>query len=495
MTRREASIAASFLTAGAVLVGAVSLRQLRAQDTPLEFTYTQPARTVLNRDGGPWNHVDIVKLTAAQLGDHIVKYPNSTFTLGPLRLIHTPVCLNGVGTSFSECPSTNPDPTPLSDVDVAKIDGYLQKAEDARVKIILRFIYNDGPSDSSADDSSSTNDSSTKGCDFKADGQDAPMSVILQDIHRLAPIVNKHKNIIYAMNMGFIGLWGEGHNSSCGNNTPAKTKQFMEAEEAEFGPYVMLQNRYPSNILDWEPRGKVIWGIHDDHYATGATDSHTWQPAQWALYPYALNTLQHFAEGRDDQRPFSGEFGTTDVLNPEGETLSEYSQRFHLNSLSCAFHTDEIVKDQQNFTDFLNRVGPAIGLTHAALDIAPGPGASSKLTLSFLNTGFSRLFVSVPVYLVMTDANGNQLGSDVFKPIPVPIDLTQIASNGGEQTVSVTIQFPVDLARHTTYYAALRMPDPDTTLGGMYEYNYLLNNKDVPNESTGLNQLFPVQFQ
>lgn len=444
--------------------------QVSAFSSPVEFNYTQPTQTVLNPDGGPWVHADLTQMSVETLSDLVVTFPTINFSVGPLRLVHAPLCLNPVGANSANCGQLA-DPTPITDGDVTQIDGYLQKAENAHLKILLRFAYN-----------------------YNGSGPDASMNVILADIAKLAPVVAKHKNIIYAMEAGFIGYWGEGHNSTHGNNTPERTRIFMAAEEDAFGPSVTLLNRYPSNILDWEPRGRVTWGIHDDHYTEGATDSHTWMSPNWSRFAYSFNTLQHFGEGRTDQKPFSVEVGGEDPTYQSYEAFDAISRRFHLNALDLTWNTTT-VSENGHFPEIVNRVGPAIGLTSASLYSLPQRGLPSTLTLSFVNTGYSRLFTKVPVYLVLTDSAGNRVDDTTFPPIPVPIDLTSIASGGGTESVSVKADFPNDLTSDMHYYLALWIPDPDPTLGIKREYNYLLNNVSVPNQETGLNQLFPFQWR
>lgn len=452
-----------------------------AQSGPLEWTYTQSSQLVLNSDGGPWLTADLANWSLMKLSNLTIDYGASgQYPIGPMRLVHAPICLNPVGSTQGECGKTNTYATPLkplSQDQANQIDGYLQKAEDAHLKVILRFAYN-----------------------FFEGGDDAPLHVIKADIQMLAPVVARHKNIIYAMDAGFIGYWGEGHNSQHGkdddhtNNTPHKTREFMEAEEAAFGPYVTLLNRYPSNIMDWEPRGQVIWGIHDDHYAGNPTDANTWKAPAWSRFDYTTNTLQHFGGGRSDEKPVSAELGDAESPLLSQDYLDAYSKRFHLNSMDLNWNTNN-VRSESWFYDFVRHIGPAIGLTDALLDSYPVRGASSTLTLSFINTGYSRLFVNVPMYLVLTDSAGKQLSTETFRPVRVPLDLTTIAGSNGEASVSVPVTFPVDLAPGSTYKVALWMPDPDSKLNTMPEYNYLLNNKDVFNRTTMLNELFPVEIQ
>lgn len=449
-------------------------RKALAAELPLEYTYSQPAKTVMNPDGGPWVNVELPKATVAEIssqvlpfsGNYSSDYPN--YSVGPLRLVRAPLCLNPVGASQGQCKGLTSPQKALSDDEINKIDGYLQKVEDAHVKTLLRFAYNYSPS-----------------------GNDAKMEIILKDIGKLRRVVEKHKNVIYALEAGFIGYWGEGHNSTNGNNTPAATEVFMAAEEANFGPYVTLLNRYPSNIMDWEPRNQVIWGIHDDHYAEN--EKNTWTYPHWSRFPYPEDTMKHFGSARSDQKPFSVEIGGENPSLQAFVPFNDLSERFHLNALDMAWNIKTLSEDEQ-FPQIINRVGPAIGLTKATLDVAPQRGLPSKLTLSFVNTGYSRLFTQVRAYLVMTDAHGSMLSSNVFQPIPLRFDFTNLVSSGGTDSVSTEITFPMDLADKTSYFVALQIVDPDSSLARKFQYNYWLNNAGVPDPSTGLNKLFAVQF-
>lgn len=73
------------------------------------FQYVQPPETVLNPDGGLWNHVDLMTSTVDALRKHKQMYGDGE-SIGPMRLLHTPICLNPVGRDFSQCDSTNPYP-------------------------------------------------------------------------------------------------------------------------------------------------------------------------------------------------------------------------------------------------------------------------------------------------------------------------------------------------------------------------------------------------
>lgn len=436
----------------------------------LEWEYQQPAQTILNRDGGPWEHLDLMTMSIDQLSNYTQTYTvnGSPFTIGPLRLIHAFICLNPVGVNYNACNSTNPNPKPLTAADIQVIDAALAKVVQARIKIILRFAYNHGA------------------------GDDAPLDVILSDIRSLAPLVKKYKSVIYAMNTGFIGYWGEGHDSTNGNNTQDNMRQILQAEQLAFKDATFMLNRQPANILSWELGSKPYWGIHDDHYITG-DDAGTWLSHPWDNGNWQAPFLQAFAATRTDVLPFSGEVGGNDSTTQTCENFDRYSSMVHLNMMNVGFaeHMD-VLTALPCYPDLINRIGPAISLTKVQLDAPLTPGSTRNLILYFQNTGYSRLFSPKPVYFVLADAAGNRLSSSVFAPIRISYDLRTLASGGGQGSASVRIPVPSTLPVGLGYQAALWIPDDDRMLATIPEYNYLLNNQGVPNVQTGINILFPL---
>ena len=322
--------------------GLASGQDVSAGSQPLQYTYA-PARTmVLNRDGGPWNHVDIMNLTVDQLRNHVQKYNDGNGSIGPLRLLHAPICLNPVGVPYQQCSSTNATPNrTLSPDDLAKIDAALGKVEQARVKIILRFIYN-----------------------HSAQGEDAPMDTIVQDMELLAPVVRKHTGVVFNMNAGFVGSWGEGRDSTFGNSLAAPMKRFMAREYALFGLLTLLQQRYPASILAYEPPGHVEWGIHDDDYSGNPGDGGTWLMKPWIRgRRWAPDVIRAFADRRSDQMPFSGEIGTDNPKSQSCDAFDSYSTRLHLNSMNVGFHNT--LSQQPCYAELVGRIGPVIALQSA----------------------------------------------------------------------------------------------------------------------------------
>jgi len=285
----------------------------------ISITYKRAAIPVLNPDGGLDVNADLAHQTSAQLANLTETYPSNgvNYTYGPVRLLHTYICLNPVGAAPGKCSNTNPNPTVLSLSDLAAIDQQLSKVQPAGLKVILRFTYN-FPNEN------------------ESTGDDAPLDVILQDINLLSPLVRKYSNVIYAMEVGFVGYWGEEHNSSYGNNTISNMSAILQAEATNFGPYVTLLERDPVVLMALEPPSGPLFGIHDDRLAGDATDADTWKNKDYLepTYDYSETAIRAFGQSRSAILPFTGIFGTYYPALQNCQDLPTYFAQIHLAALN-----------------------------------------------------------------------------------------------------------------------------------------------------------------
>jgi hypothetical protein len=458
-----------------VWIGVLPLAAQQAASPAVTIPFTPAVTPIPNADGGMFENGTLTSETSAQLANHTVTYNNQTY--GPLRLLHTYICLNPVGIDFSQCALTYPNPKPLTRADLANIDQQLAKIEPAGIKVLLRFTYN-FPTNTTT-------------------GEDAPLPVLLADIAELKPIIHKYAKVIYAMEVGFVGYWGEEHNSQnawnrTNNTIPAMTK-FLQAEADAFGSDVLLLERDPPVLMALEPPAGPLFGIHDDHLAGDATDADTWQNKDYLLptYDYTYNQIFAFGTARSEVTPFTGTFPVTpDTQFQNCSNLPDYFSDIHLNGLNVGAGSGPagfpLIADC--IPELFGKVGPQISLVSVKTKTQVKAGNTLRMRLKFTNLGYSSLFVRHPVYAVLTDTDGVPLSQ--FAPVRIAVDLTQIAPGKvSEATALLTI--PESLGGQNALMA-LWMPDPDSELSGNPHYNYLLDNASVPNPATGLNVLFPL---
>src|SRR5205823_13431077 len=83
------------------------------------------------------------------------------------------------------------------------------------MKIMLRFSY--------------VNDSDPG---FVPPHNDAPKNIVLQHIGQLKPLLQNNADVIYVLQAGFIGIWGEWYYTDYFGNTDALTAQNIADRKA-----------------------------------------------------------------------------------------------------------------------------------------------------------------------------------------------------------------------------------------------------------------------
>ena len=120
--------------------------------------------------------------------------------------------------------------SPISERSLKNLEKMLIKAAEIGVTIIPSFYYTWGYE---------------KGNPFKSPKEE----IILNHINQISPILNKHKNAISFLEVGFIGAWGEWHSDQYGDKKKFKSfrKQLVESLLNNLDDDIYLALRYPSD--------------------------------------------------------------------------------------------------------------------------------------------------------------------------------------------------------------------------------------------------------
>jgi hypothetical protein len=114
---------------------------------------------------------------------------------------------------------------PLDAALLLRLDEGWARARAAGIKLVLRFVYNDGPWP-------------------KAD-PDAPRARILEHLAQLAPALERGEDVIAVLQAGFIGAWGEWHDSHFGLDNPASRGAILRGILRALPASRMVQVRTP----------------------------------------------------------------------------------------------------------------------------------------------------------------------------------------------------------------------------------------------------------
>ena len=405
----------------------------------------------------------------------------SNFGYGPTKVVRLYVCLSGE-VSVGSCSQQPAVTGPLSQGMLDDIDARLHGFAGSGVRLLVRFVYNFGPIGPGA--------------------MDAPIDVISGHIDQLAPILLKNKDLIFSLQAGFIGTWGEWHDSTHGDDTAAAHQVVLDKELSYFGDAFPVLVRYPGDLIEYAGSLTPVanLGLHDDYYASDGDDGGTWNPCipaiGYCLSGDTASQLQSYASEVSATSMFTGEFGAVDAALQGCSALASTSYALHLQSLSLFPYPTAVGTELQNegcALTFYNMVGTRIELQKATLDGAPKANGELAVGVTLINTGFGRVIRPRPASLVFVS------GGQVVAQSPIALsamDLRQLAPSAtpAAQTFQFQVTLPPTFPSSGSITAALLIPDPAPSLTTLAAYALPLNSVDQGNDpvfdpTTGFNVL------
>ena len=423
---------------------------------------------------------------------------------------------------------------PLSEAKLALLQQGLDLLRLRGFKALLRFAYE------------------------KTMGQDTGPSrdTILGHLDQLAPIIQKNADVIFVLQAGFVGAWGEWHSSAHGLEKRHKALATIVAKLLEVLPADrMTQVRVPKYkrwVLDDKPLDQYAFlnaesahtgtplariGFHNDGFLANNTCGGTWTEAPlfsnpgnpefdymtvespyvaidgelfWAdqggpvdglraairmrLHHYASFSIAHSYSEREG-KPFS-----IDVWMKTPLTLAQVQEAKLPVSDGYFEDAGGNTADRTPFEYIRDHLGYRIELQSATFPRAVKPGDTLDAAVTLINRGFSTFHNPRPVYLVLLD--GTQCAAEI--PIENTDPRTWQPFTPGDKsytplthTLHVSWAVPED-HEAKWYLLGLWLPDAYETLRKDPRYAVRAANGDVPwwtdlQGAYGVNILGPIQ--
>lgn len=356
-------------------------------------------------------------------------------------------------------------------------------------KSILRFAYNHAGLDTSGGESKQW---------------------ILRHIDQLTPLLNEYIGQIAALQVGFIGAWGEWHTSPLANDQDAKDAIVSALLRALPEPYC-VEIRYPNHkkaltLEQEEYRGRI--GYSNDYFTAG---EHPLAPGN-DFVPNTDDYKQVTEEVKANNFYVSGEipynenteWGLAELITPM-KTLRilrehrysafDVTQNYDLNITSwkrvklnpALLNSNNILFDESYFKDaegnevvrsFYDFVRDHLGyrlnlLEESTVEVN---GGNLEYNLTITNTGFATVINPKEVYLVLVSDGGQ-----VVKEIKLDVDPKGwIPSTDEEpnQAAKYSLRGSVAVGVNGTYKIGIWMPEKVTDL----KYNSAYAVKFAPTE-------------
>ena len=423
----------------------------------LKNTFAPNDTTISTSEGAPYGNCDF------WVAGPSTCTKEKNFGYGPTKVVRIYICLSGE-VSTSAC-SQQPKVTgPLSASMLQDMNSRIAAFAGTGLRLMVRFTYNFGPIGSGA--------------------MDAPIGVISQHIDQVAPILLQNRDIIFALEAGFIGTWGEWHDSTNGNDTAAAHKIVLDKELSYFNGVFPILVREPADLIQYNGNltPSPALGLHDDYYASSSTDAGTFEncdtSAGFCVPQYTSDQLRAYAASVSAATMFAGEFGAVYAPLQSCSALDDYSYTYHAQSINL--QPSSIGTELENegcAASFYNKVGTRIELQEASIDGSPSPNGQLHLALTLTNTGYGRVIRPRPVTLLFISSG------KIVAQFPIPLaemDLRQLEASATpvSKTYNLDVTLPSTFPNSGSVSAALLIPDPAPSLTPQPAYALPLNSLD-----------------
>lgn len=448
---------------------------VKAPSLSIKNVFAPNNASLSTSEGAPYGNCDFWKVRASNCTKE------SNFGYGPTKVVRIYICLGGE-VSTSVC-SPQPAVTgPLPAQMLKDMDTRIAAFAGSGVRLIVRFTYNFGPIGPGA--------------------MDAPIDVISEHIDQVAPILLKNKDLIFALEAGFIGTWGEWHDSTNGNDTATAHKVVLDKELSDFRGLFPILVRTPGDLIQYNggltPAPGL--GLHDDYYASNPVDAGTFvncdRGAGFCVPQYSSDQLRSYAASVSAATMFAGEFGALYRTLQSCSALDEYSYTYHAQSITLQTSPAAIGTELENegcALNFYNKVGTRIELKEATIDGSPNPNGHLHLDLTLANTGYGRVIRPRPVVLLFVSAG------QVVAQFPVALcdmDLRELESSSTPvaHTFKIDVTLPPAFPTSGAVSAVLLIADPAPSLTSQPAYALPLNSLDqndnpIFDPTTGYNRI------
>ncbi|MGO9258036.1 MAG: DUF4832 domain-containing protein [Bryobacteraceae bacterium] len=349
---------------------------------------------------------------------------------------------------------------PLSPAMLDRVRADFATARACGIKVIGRFGYNFGP----------------------IGAPDAPLERVLGHLDQLRPVLRENADVLAFLEAGFIGTWGEWHNST--NGLMGHTREIVAKILDVLPTDRTLALRYPrlkTDLYGPEPLTaqeafsaipKARIGAHNDCFLASETDWGTWSKniaAEKAFYHQDNLFVPQGGETcnfQEDAQPFIGcENALRELAFQRFNTLNDGYQQEVLDSWTKGGCMPEIRR----------RLGYRFRLVDSSAQVE---GKNLRVSVTVRNDGFANLYNPRPVVLVLRDRAVGRI-----ERVPVAADPRRWMPSEAT-TFTVTATLPPG-----EYDILLHMPDAAPSLRDRPEYAVRFANPGVWEPATGMNRL------
>ena len=366
------------------------------------------------------------------------------------------------------------------DLPEAVLTGFDEDMQELRklgLKCVLRFAYTERESDI----------------------EDATPEWVQRHLEQLKPHLAANADVIYVLEAGFVGVWGEWYYSkNYGNETQHVTANRRKVIEYLFANapadrfilfrYPMIKTEYLGDAIPltageaFSGSQRARMGCHNDAFlhdwgnmGTYASDDKSDDPA---VRQYIATETLYVPNG-----------GETNIDDDDALAERRYTQapsemsKYHWSFCGSTYAMPVIKRWRSSgLFDTLNiRMGYRYNLLDGQFTDQVAPSGRMNVTIRLRNDGYAPLYNERPAYIVLSnDVNTYRL--------PLTADPRRWLPNGVMSAINEQVAIPADVAEGS-YHLYLYLPDKYASIASDPRYAIRIANKDMWDAATGMNDL------
>ncbi len=395
---------------------------------------------------------------------------------------------------------------PISQTYLNAVAQDFDAARQAGVKLIPRFVY--------------LIEGDVCGDTYCSPYGDAPKSIVLQHIAQLKPILQANADVIATLQLGFIGIWGEGY----------YTDFFGDASQSPFG--LTAQNWADRNeiiaaLLDALPadrsvqvrypqqKQKTVYGANAPVTSAALTDAEAFQNTAKARIGHHNDCFLSSENDIGTYENYDAGSNGFDTLNLKpymtadsrfvpvgGETCSDFNPYSNCNGQPgggaqaemARMHWSYLNADYNNalnndwvgggcIDEIKQRLGYRLELQTGEYPTEAQPGQSISIKIDLKNKGFAAPFNARLLRLLLR----NTVTGAIWQ-VHLPDDPRRWLAGNETHSIEHSFCLPTDLPQGN-YELLLHLADPCPALTDRPEYAIQLANEGVWEAATGYNKL------
>lgn len=373
---------------------------------------------------------------------------------------------------------------PIADDYLNIIRANFQALREGGAKALVRFAYKNGYADS----------------DWP---YDAPEDIVLGHVAQLKPILQEFGDVLFCLQAGFVGSWGEWYYTSYFNMNPATQKAYEprkhlldalldavpEDRQIEVRTPTFKMKIYGYALADTLTAAeahtntiKARIGGHNDCFLASENDTGT----------FHNQTERNYWQAETRYTIMGGEScGTSSYCDCDNGTRPgavEVMENYHFTYLHIGYHPAVLALWRKNgcFSEIENRMGYRLVLRDCYFTTPATAGSDFRIVLNIDNVGFASPMNPREAEFVLTDASGKVLQTYEVKSDP------RTWHSNEDIVIDQTIQLPASASGNVKLY--LNLPDPKPALRSNPRFSIQLANEGVWEEATGYNLIKTISL-